>query len=158
MSDPAKKFDEAVHFLRKAYTPNSTTNYEYIEGFMRDAAKEYATSQVREAQNELFERFNRMKRTLIINRSSSHCGNCGVDADPYEKRHDTKLGYGAQNGEAGCHHFWQYVTSEYSNMRKSCLEMRPDLVWLDDELENIKQRRIEITATHAKEEADHEGD
>lgn len=73
----------------------------------------------------------KMRRTLIINRNDSKCGNCQGSCNPDEKRHDTKLGYGDTNGEPGCRAYWQYVSSEYTGMEERLKEMRPDLEWLD---------------------------
>lgn len=68
--------------------------------------------------------------TLVIDRTSSHCANCGGDADPSEKAHIHKIGY--TPGE-GCGITWTKVSSSYigQNQRESVQEMRPDLEWVD---------------------------
>jgi len=76
-----------------------------------------------------------MKRpfTLVINRTSSYCGNCGRGADPREKTHEKVIGYFPKDHlpEPGCHTRWVLVTSEYGpEMEGPTLKMRPDLVWV----------------------------
>ncbi len=73
------------------------------------------------------------KGFLIINLSSSECGDCGFGADPHEKSHITRLGYG-KHPKKGCGAKWTKVTSGYSGMKKRLKEMRPDL-----ELKNLIQ-------------------
>lgn len=66
------------------------------------------------------------KSTLYIGRVSSHCHNCGGGADPYEKSHISKLGYGAQG--SGCGITWTHVAAEYTHMDDVVAAMRPDLI------------------------------
>lgn len=66
------------------------------------------------------------KATLFIGRFSSHCNNCGAGADPDEKSHVTKMGYGSY-GE-GCGIEWTHVAAEYTHMDDLVAGMRPDLI------------------------------
>ncbi len=58
---------------------------------------------------------------LIINRSESRCGNCGLGASPHENGHLTILGY-QDNGSPGCGEEWDSVESDYINMGKQMVE------------------------------------
>lgn len=64
--------------------------------------------------------------TLIINRNSSTCGNCGYSADPYEKTHEHILGL---TPGIGCGIEWYFSSSMYTGMQEGVEEMRPDLQW-----------------------------
>lgn len=70
----------------------------------------------------------RQRHTLIINRSDSKCGNCGMGADPKETTHDTILGYGPFT--VGCGERFVLVRSDYTGMQAACERMRPDLAWV----------------------------
>jgi hypothetical protein len=72
------------------------------------------------------------KYTIFIDTWSSTCGNCGLGADPEEKKHKTELGYGA-NGAPGCGIKWKYVSSNYAGNKPErwCKQMRPDLKYLN---------------------------
>lgn len=78
-----------------------------------------------------------MKRTekgiLVINRSSSTCGDCGRGADPNEKSHKTIIEYSPDTGSKGCGAKWTKVSSDYSGKdnKRRTMEMRPDLEWVD---------------------------
>lgn len=74
-------------------------------------------------------RYPKMKESVIINPSSSTCGNCHEDCDYDEKRHETVLGYGPKNGTKGCGIEWKYVTTQYMGKRdeEATKECRPDL-------------------------------
>lgn len=73
---------------------------------------------------------DKLKETLIIDRFSSKCGNCGKGADPYEKRHEKQLGWG-EHDPNGCGVEWHYITSDYTDMEQHVSAMRPDLEWYD---------------------------
>ena len=66
---------------------------------------------------------------LYIDRSSSICGTCSEHCNPVEKSHETVLGYGGPT--PGCGVQYTHVSSHYVGMKEACLEMRPDLEWID---------------------------
>lgn len=53
--------------------------------------------------------------TLIINSSSSQCGDCRRGAKPSEEGHFTVLGYNVVPGEEGCGATWDRVSIPYIN-------------------------------------------
>lgn len=79
------------------------------------------------------EKSEQQKQTLIIDRSSSSCGNCGRGCSPLGKTHDVIIEYSATSGEKpGCGIEWRYLRSNYvgGGMAESCKKMRPDLIWV----------------------------
>lgn len=87
----------------------------------------------------IHEREPRLKEAIIIGRTYSHCGNCGRDASPRDKTHETVIGYFAADlpeddpQRIGCGVEYKYVTSDYSgeNQKEASMAMRPDLEWID---------------------------
>ena len=71
---------------------------------------------------------------LFINRTDSECGNCRKGADPYEKAHDSVLGWGPTM--PGCGETFTAVGSHYrgEGMEEAVRRMRPDLPWTGDML------------------------
>jgi hypothetical protein len=72
----------------------------------------------------------RMKQTLVINRSDSRCGACGLNAFPTEPGHNTLAGYSAKPGQKGCGVVWKYVSTDYTDFEgtyDAVRRMRPDL-------------------------------
>ena len=77
------------------------------------------------------------KNTLVINLSSSYCGECGMDCDPNEKSHMTNLGYDEETRKRkGCGAVYKYVTSDYcsrvfregdASAEAATKRLRPDL-------------------------------
>lgn len=69
--------------------------------------------------------------TLYINRNDSLCGNCGLGADPYEKSHETLLGYGIKK-DSGCGQEWTKVSTQqrFEGIEQIAQDMRPDLDWV----------------------------
>jgi hypothetical protein len=63
--------------------------------------------------------------TLFINRFDSICGACNKAADPYEKAHTTRLGYG--DDKTGCGAVFTAVSSNYAGVGERIKNMRPDL-------------------------------
>ena len=64
---------------------------------------------------------------LLIGGSSSDCGMCGREANPYAKTHDTVMGYGPKG--PGCGVEWAMVSTTYyaPGIREVIKSMRPDL-------------------------------
>jgi hypothetical protein len=53
--------------------------------------------------------------TVVIDRWSSTCNNCGKGADPNEDSHKTVLGYSVLEGEKeGCGIVWKFAYDNYS--------------------------------------------
>jgi hypothetical protein len=72
-----------------------------------------------------------MSGLLVVNLTSSVCGECGKGCDPREKSHQTVLGYGVKPGTKGCGAAWDRVTSHYvgPDIERAIRKMRPDLEW-----------------------------
>jgi hypothetical protein len=70
--------------------------------------------------------------TLVVDRFSSKCGDCGKSCDPTSKTHDRILGYGSENGDPGCGVEWQNVTTDYAGERdrNATINLRPDLKYI----------------------------
>ena len=71
----------------------------------------------------------RRPHTLIINRTDSRCGNCGLSADPDETHHNRVLGY---NPGPGCGQRFVLLDSDYrgDGTPEAAQKMRPDLEWV----------------------------
>lgn len=66
-----------------------------------------------------------MKNYLIIDRWTSSCGNCkGSSVDPLALAHTENLGVSKSRP---CGETYTHVTSNYTGMKQSLVEMRPDL-------------------------------
>lgn len=73
----------------------------------------------------------KMRKTILIDRSSSECGGCGDPCLPSEKSHDTLAGYSAKPGDKGCGVVWEYVSSNYldDSLHNAARRIKPDLQW-----------------------------
>lgn len=91
--------------------------------------------------SHLYERVPELREAIVIGRTFSHCGNCGKDASPHEKAHETVIGYGEHG--PGCRTIYKYVTSDYSGEenKQACIRIRPDLEWIDMYPDIPPQRR-----------------
>lgn len=71
-------------------------------------------------------------KTLVVDRFSSRCGDCGKSANPFSETHDVILGYGSDNGSPGCDVRWENVTSDYvsPNVKQEVTNLRPDLRYI----------------------------
>lgn len=71
-------------------------------------------------------------KTLVVDRWSSSCGDCGKAANPASKTHDILLGWGPTNGDPGCGVEWENVTSNYVGMamEEAIRNLRPDLNYI----------------------------
>lgn len=76
---------------------------------------------------------------LYIDTTSSTCGACNLEADPYEKAHTSRLGWTAANSPSdsplrmGCGAVFTQLSSHYSDfdhLYDRIREMRPDLEWI----------------------------
>jgi hypothetical protein len=76
--------------------------------------------------------------TVMVGRFHSHCNACGQECDPSTETHDRILGYGPNNGDAGCGIAWQYVYSTYlgAGAEQATRSLRPDLEFIPIELPN----------------------
>lgn len=74
----------------------------------------------------------RAAKALVIDTSWSYCGACGRGAYPNQQAHIDVAGWRPKKGD-GCGARWEYVTSNYAgeNIKRACLEVRPDLEWMD---------------------------
>lgn len=136
-ADPAREWMQSLGFMRSEMpTPNGFyyTHKDLPYGtWIVDSAANFFYQQMlkildseSKAVSAIFDWHAKMKHTLIIDRSSSSCGNCGRGCDPSERNHDTVYGY-QHSGEPGCHYYYKYVTSNYMISGDGLKEMRPDL-------------------------------
>lgn len=70
---------------------------------------------------------------LFINRSDSKCGWCGYAADPRERRHMRRLGYGIEPGARGCRRQFTHLSSDYvgADAALSAQRLAPTLIWVE---------------------------
>jgi hypothetical protein len=71
-------------------------------------------------------------KTLVVDRFSSSCGDCGKSADPSSKGHYVLLGWGPTHGNPGCGVEWENVTTNYAgpSMEEATKNLRPDLNYI----------------------------
>lgn len=70
--------------------------------------------------------------TLVIDRSWSYCGDCGLGAFAHQEAHQDEAGWNPSPG-GGCGVKWVHVTSSYTGaeMKSAAMQIRPDLTWVD---------------------------
>lgn len=70
--------------------------------------------------------------TLVIDRSSSTCANCGKGANPSQETHEDIADWTPVPG-GGCKIRWTHLSSNYAGRQQkiACVDMRPDLKWVD---------------------------
>ena len=72
-------------------------------------------------------------KTLVVDRFSSSCGDCGKPADPHAKGHYVLLGWDSRTrGNPGCGVEWENVTTDDAgpSTEKATRNLRPDLNYI----------------------------
>lgn len=79
---------------------------------------------------------------LNIGTWSSRCDSCGRDCNPYEKKHETNMGYSEEiRKQPGCGVEYTHVTTDYFDLAGQAQAMRPDLIFIDH-FEGIRNANI----------------
>lgn len=75
---------------------------------------------------------------LIMDRSSSICGNCGKECDPNEYTHTKIVDNNFENKKSGCGVRWKYLTTNSRTIEDLIVKIRPDLELIRQGVDNLK--------------------